>query len=196
MAEKTTKDTAVQIRVSSETLNNAKSIFEAEGKSASQAIREFLEETVLQGKTPIRHALSQEEQDYKNMLRKEERAVNNICGLTFVAGHKPGETAEKALLRVIFGEGDAKDLTDGALKHWGKSVGLPETLSLTALSELYDCGLFPKDVLDLDAAYQVRSDNDVHFGAENIRQNMELVKLRLLAGALSAMYEEEEKEEG
>lgn len=190
------KDTTLQLRVSSETLDAAKEIYESEGKSASQAVREFLEETVAQGKTPIRHALSESEQAYKTMLRKEERAIDSICGTVTPRKASDGgiQTPEEMLLTAIFGDGTASELTDKQLRYWGKSVGLPESLSLTVLSELHDCGLFPKDVCDLNEEFAIKSADDRTFGAENIRQSISLVSMRLLSNALSAYYAEIEAE--
>lgn len=189
------KDTTLQLRISSDTLGCAREIFEGEGKSISQAVREYLEETVAQGKSPIRHALSESEQAYKAMLRKEERAIDLICGTT-PQKIKDGnaKTPEEMLLNVIFGEGTAKEMSDAELRRWGNSVGLPESLSLTVLSELHDCGLFPKDVCYVDDEYRIKVNDDLTYGADNIRQNLELVRMRLLAGALNAYYAEIEAE--
>ena len=189
------KDTTFQLRVSSDTLSVAREIYESEGKSISQAVREFLEETVVLGRTPIRHTLSCDEQEYKSLVRREERAVDNICKTTFSSRRRAGESAKDTFLRVLFGENIASELDDEQLRDWGRSVGLPKSLSLTALAELYDCGLFPKcaEYVD-DDSLRVTTGGSCAFGAENIRQNMELVKMRLLAGALSAMNDDNEED--
>ena len=51
---KETKDTTLQLRVSSDTLKKARDVFEQEGKTISKAVRAYLEETVRLGKTPFR----------------------------------------------------------------------------------------------------------------------------------------------
>ena len=122
-------------------------------------------------------------------------AVDNICG-TLLVGRKKGETPEQMLVKAIFGEEKASDMEDGELRKWGASVGLPQKLSLTALSELHDCGLFPENPCYSEDEYRISAQDNATFGAENIRQNMELVKMRLLAGALTAHYAEVEAEEG
>lgn len=186
------KDTTLQFRVSSDILNTAREIFEDEGKTLSQALREYLEEVIVQGKTPIRRTLSANEQAYKSMVRKEERAIDNICGLLPVKVERDsnGRVPEDALIDAICGDKDAKDLPDEDLRSWGNYMGLPKTLSLTVLAELYDCGLFPRSLSDIEDEFRIETEVERSYGAENIRQNAELVKLRLITNALNSYYAE------
>ena len=187
---KETKDTTLQLRVSSDTLKKARDVFEQEGKTISKAVRAYLEETVRLGKTPFRVELDEKEQEFNTMSRVEEYAMDNIVGTEFFPT-RSGKSAEERLHESIFGTGLAKDMEDSELRAWGSSVGLPEGLSLTTLAELHDCGLFPDNVLSPDDKSMRILGNEEHYDVmdeANIRQNIALVGMRLLANALSYEY--------
>lgn len=130
------KDTTIQLRVSSEMAERARKVFEREGRTISEAVRGFLEESIRQGKSAIRPKRSTSEDSYREMLRKEEECLDTICMPEYKRMNKPKADEECT----------AEDLSDTELMEWAGSIGLPETLTLSTLADLYDCGVFPREL--------------------------------------------------
>ena len=185
---KETKDGVFQLRVSADVLEQAKEVFAGENMTLSSGVRAFLEEVVRQGRMPFRAPLSASEQEKKDEMRVIERAVTQITGFDESGRVK---TAEERLLDTIFGNGSSKDMDDDELRFWGASVGLPDGLSLTVLDELHDCGLFPDNIIYVEnQEMRVGGKKDDLCDLENIRTNMAMIHMKMLAKALSAHLSE------
>ena len=186
-------DTVRQIRLPSSLANAADEVFENLNITFSEAVRMFLSETVAKGKLPFR---PEEEAggDLLAMRKAEEDYVDRVLGTS-------GKPAKDRLLEAIFGERDGKDVPDEELRDWARDVGLGEKFSISCLEELYDSGIFPKNVFSGDIDFDYTDDNNdpsvaylenIHF-VENIRSNIDKTAEKMKANAISAYLNDEYK---
>ena len=183
-------DTVRQVRLPSSLANDAEAVFEKLNITFSEAVRLFLAETAAKGKLPFRP----EEKtggDLLAMRKTEEAYIDRILGT--------GKSAEERLKDAIFGPRSGKDMHDEDLRSWGRDIGLGETLSVSALEELYDTGIFPHSVVtgDIDGDFY-SDDGDTRFSylesirfVENIRANIDKTAEKMKANAISAYLADE-----
>ena len=193
-----------QVRMPNDMFEKASKIFAEDGLSFSGGVRLMLEETIRSGKIPFRPDQKAANEMKKLETRKEEMEfLNNCLGL--------GKTDEQRLFDAIFGKQvkSSKDLDDDELREWGKKTGLPDTLSLTTLGELFDNGVFPKDLWDCGISANTRlkkqdgselpkaEESSIFFQKTeaNIRLGLQESGNNLLKGALKYLYEYDNEEE-
>lgn len=142
------KDESVvkSFRISGDQFERANEIFKKEGFSFSEVIRLVCDITIREGRIP--RGLSTREMESKlDDSEKREDYISDILRMIGVVPDKQiGMTAEERLLKVLFNESsDANDLNNEDLRDWAKKWGLPDELSIGAIAELHDCGLFKND---------------------------------------------------
>ena len=179
-------DTNRQIRLPSEMAEEADKVFQNLHITFSEAVRLFLDETIRRGKLPFRPDKDAENQ--LMLLRKKENSyVDRVLGT--------GASPEQRLLKAIFGSDSGAEMSDDQLKDWALACGLPvNKLSTSTLEELFDSGLFPKDMWDNGVKINIEpgTENsplvqglmDVK-NMENIRRNIRDVSSKLEANAMS-----------
>ena len=183
-------DTVKQIRLSQDTYDEACHIFSGLGMNFSEGIRCCLEEIVKRQGLPFRP--SDENSAQKFM---DEKAF-----LIDYLGIQPKETAEERLLRCIFGPENSKEMSDDDLRQWGLESGFPASFRLETLEDLKDSGLFAshpwmgKIVPKIKHHKQFPENTDTVLSIvkaqENLRQNLDEAKAKLLANGVRYIYEE------
>ena len=110
------------------------------------------------------------------------------------------------LLDCIFGtEKQASDMSNAALRDWASSWGLPETLSIATLADLYESKLFGQDPWDgvydraLPADGDFSSETVVMICKENLKQNLQHIMTDLEIKSMTKLLQgyaahQEEKE--
>lgn len=192
-------------RVSEEQFEKVNEIFRKEGFSVSEVIRLLFDATVREGRIP--RGLSTKEMESK--LDASQARECYIDGILQMAGIVPENqrnlTPKERLLKTLFNEKSGSgEMSNGELREWAEKSGLPDTLSVAALAELYDCGLFPKDIwsgaydADIDPVTYPgsgESDEDLKSAMivmecrDNIRDNLEQIKRTLETGAVKYLME-------
>ena len=163
-------------------------------------VRLMLETTIANGAIPFRPDTEMiSEAEHQKTRTEEMELLDEILGIT--------QTTAREKLKTLFGElpDHSAELSDGQLREWADKCGLPESLSLTALGELYDTHLFPKDIWDVGFGFET-TPNPKYFeeGAQrksredmmvlkemelNLRFGIEDVQNQLLKNALTYLYE-------
>lgn len=170
-------------RVPESMFEQANDIFKKEGFSLSEVIRILFQATIREGRVP--RGLSTREMEVKSDAAKtRENYMNSI--LAKAIPNFDGKTTESKLLDCIFGtEKQASDMSNAALRDWASSWGLPETLSVATLADLYESKLFGQD--PWDGAYDDALPDDGNFTPEtvvlickeNLKQNLQHVMTEL-----------------
>lgn len=147
-----------QVRMTAEMYDEASKVFEQEGYTFSSGIRMMLEAMIAAGKIPFRPDADKiQEAENQKLREKEIGLLDDFLGTS-------KKTPEERMLKAIFGhvKGEtSKDMPDDTLREWGLQCGLPESLSLTALGDLYDSGLFPADPLNTGFSMETTPNPDV-----------------------------------
>lgn len=176
-------DTNRSIRLPEDLAEKAKAVLDGCGLTFSEAVRMFLNETVKAGKLPFRP--SQEGTDAKllAMRKREEAFVGCILG--------KNDGAEERLLKAIFGQEKATDMTDDQLRDWANMTGLPKTLSITTIEDLFDSGLFARNPWSGNLSVDIDEDDPAFLSlltmtqTHNIQTNLESTFKRIHENALN-----------
>ena len=131
------------IRISGEQFEQANDIFKREGFSFSEAVKIFLEATIREGRVP--RSLSTRAMENKlDDAKMRDDYVSDI--LSSVLPQKSESSSnEKRLVAAIFGHEHASDMSNAELREWASKWGLPDSLSVATLADLYECDLFTED---------------------------------------------------
>ena len=182
--EKQANDATRTMRMPTALLEQSDETFAKLGLSFSEAVRMFLEETVKAGKLPFRPTPDNTERKKAVMRSREEAYLNGILD--------PNRTMLESLFKECMPE-SSKELTDENLRDWGIRSGLPKSLSLTTLAELYDSKLFAKEPWSGDLDYQGSGDDHdplylmmvMRAQTGNIAANLEATRQKLLVNAMN-----------
>ena len=190
-------------RVPESMFEQANDIFKKEGFSLSEVIRILFQATIREGRVP--RGLSTREMEVKSDAAKtRENYMNSI--LAKAIPNFDGKTTESKLLDCIFGtEKQASDMSNAALRDWASSWGLPETLSIATLADLYESKLFGQDPGDgvydraLLADGDCSSETVVMICKENLKQNLQHIMTDLEIKSMTKLLQDyavhqEEKE--
>lgn len=190
-------------RVPESMFEQANDIFKKEGFSLSEVIRILFQATIREGRVP--RGLSTREMEVKSDAAKtRENYMNSI--LAKAIPNFDGKTTESKLLDCIFGtEKQASDMSNAALRDWASSWGLPETLSIATLADLYESKLFGQDPWDgvydraLPADGDFSSETVVMICKENLKQNLQHIMTDLEIKSMTKLLQDyaahqEEKE--
>lgn len=190
-------------RVPESMFEQANDIFKKEGFSLSEVIRILFQATIREGRVP--RGLSTREMEVKSDAAKtRENYMNSI--LAKAIPNFDGKTTESKLLDCIFGtEKQASDMSNAALRDWASSWGLPETLSIATLADLYESKLFGQDPWDgvydraLPADCDFSSETVVMICKENLKQNLQHIMTDLEIKSMTKLLQDyaahqEEKE--
>lgn len=140
------KDDSVvkSFRTTEDQFRRADEIFRKEGFSFSEVIRLLFDATIREGRIP-RSLSTRDIEDKLDDSKRREEYIDSVINMAVPASQHVGESAEEKLLRIIFGETDPDKMSNAELREWGNKLGLPDTLSVSTLADLYDCGYFPND---------------------------------------------------
>ncbi len=166
------------IRVSGEQFEQANDIFKKEGFTFSEAVKLLLEATIREGRVP-RSLSTRDMEDKLDDARMRDDYVSDILGTVFpqVTG---AVSTEKRLLAAMFGHEHASDMSNAELREWAAKWGLPDSLSVATIADLYECELFTKDPWQGEFNYECMP--AVSVGSkkidEHLAQSMTLMKFR------------------
>lgn len=181
-------------RVPESMFEQANDIFKKEGFSLSEVIRILFQATIREGRVP--RGLSNREMEVKSDAAKtRENYMNSI--LAKAIPNFDGKTTESKLLDCIFGtEKQASDMSNAALRDWASSWGLPETLSIATLADLYESKLFGPD--PWDGVYDKALPDDGNFSTEtvvlickeNLKQNLQHIMTDLEIKSMTKLLQD------
>lgn len=190
------KDDSVvkSFRVPESIFEQANEIFKKEGFSASEVIRVLFNATIREGRIPRGLATREmESQSDAAKIRKEymdsilARAVPGI----------DGKSAEDRLLECIFGrEETVSEMSNASLRDWASRWGLPDTLSVATLADLYESGIFGRDpwggVYDgmLEDAGDFSAEDALFASRENLKHNLGSIMTELEVRSLSRLLQD------
>lgn len=190
------KDDSVvkSFRVPESMFEQANEIFKKEGFSASEVIRVLFGATIREGRIPRGLATREmESQSDAAKIRKEymdsilARAIPGI----------DGKSAEDRLLECIFGrEETVSEMSNASLRDWASRWGLPDTLSVATLADLYESGMFGRDpwggVYDgmLEETEDFSAEDALFASRENLKHNLGSIMTELEVRSLSRLLQD------
>lgn len=161
----------------------ANEIFKKEGFSLSEVIRILFQATIKEGRVP-RGLSTREMETQSDAAQIRESYMNGI--LSKAIPNFDGKTVENRLLDCIFGkETQVSDMSNASLREWADNWGLPDTLSIATLADLYESKLFGQD--PWDGAYDEALPSNGNFSPEtvvliskeNLKQNLQCIMTEL-----------------
>lgn len=193
MAEsKRTYDVPKQVRVCGEEFDAANEIFKKSGFTFSDVVRMVISKTIQEGRIPLALSCRENEKMLDDGMQVD-RYMDDILAMVGVSDNDV-PAIEKMFSR-IFGPSDASDMNAAQLREWGARTGLPDTLSVGTLADLFDHGPFAKDPwsggCDADIKQTGTEENMMILMQDmaNIRWNLENTKNEMVARASKFLME-------
>lgn len=183
----------------------ANEIFKKEGFSLSEVIRVLFQATIREGRVP-RGLSTREMETQSDAAKMRDDYMKDMLSAAIPSLNK--NSVEERLLDTIFGkEQAASEMSNAVLREWASTWGLPDTLSIATLADLYESKMFGEDpwggIYDnaLPYNHEFSPETVLMISKENLRQNLKNIisgmEVKSMTKLLQdyAQYEEEKKYE-
>lgn len=190
------KDDSVvkSFRVPESMFEQANEIFKKEGFSASEVIRVLFNATIREGRIP-RGLATREMESQSDAAKIRKEYMDNI--LARAVPGIDGKSAEDRLLECIFGrEETVSEMSNASIRDWASRWGLPDTLSVATLADLYESGMFGRDpwggVYDgmLEETEDFSAEDALFASRENLKHNLGSIMTELEVRSLSRLLQD------
>lgn len=190
------KDDSVvkSFRVPESMFEQANEIFKKEGFSASEVIRVLFNATIREGRIP-RGLATREMESQSDAAKIRKEYMDNI--LARAVPGIDGKSAEDRLLECIFGrEETVSEMSNASIRDWASRWGLPDTLSVATLADLYGSGMFGRDpwggVYDgmLEETDDFSAEDALFASRENLKHNLGSIMTELEVRSLSRLLQD------
>lgn len=145
-------------RSSAEAANSFKEIVEKHGYTMSELFRQFMEYTVKTGEIP-KFAGSKDADKELSIEEKQDRYVDQLIRSTFPGISEKRKSPEDSLIDDLYGIQKTENMSGEDLRDWGSKWGLPNSLTLSTLAELRDCGMFTTNPWYGEYEYELKDDD-------------------------------------
>lgn len=189
------KDDSVvkSFRVPESMFDQVNDILKKEGFSLSEVIRILFQAMIREGRIP--RGLSTREIEVQSDAAKMRTDYMQSI-LNKAIPDLDGKSMENRLLECIFGKDEtASEMSNASLRDWAATWGLPDTLSVATLADLYESGMFGKNPWDgvYDAVLPdtgFSSEEMLLVSKENLKQNLQHIMSELEIKSMTKLLQD------
>ena len=188
-------------RVPESMFEQANEIFKKEGFSLSEVIRVLFQATIREGRVP-RGMSTREMETQSDAAKVREDYMNDMLTTAIPSLNK--NSIENRILDAIFGKEQAvSEMSNADLREWASTWGLPDTLSIATLADLYESEMFEEDPWGgiYDAAllsnHEFSPETVLLISKENLKRNLQTIMSDMEVKSITKLLQDYTKyEEG